>query len=71
MYYNEICKTISESNEKTFVCEMINGSVKEMDLKVQPDDYAPVPVYVESGWVLPWYIARDIISITPKNKYKA
>ena len=71
MYYNEICKTISESNENTFVCEMINGSVKEMDLKVQPDDYAPVPVYVESGWVLPWYIARDIISITPKNKYKA
>ena len=70
MYYEDICKVIDESNESTFVCEMINGSVQEMNLKVQWDEYSPVPVYVDGGWVLPWFIARDIISITPKSKYR-
>lgn len=71
MYYNDIVKTIRESKEQDFVCEMINGDIREIELDVFDDPYSPVPVYRGTDSVLPWFIARDIISITPKSKYKA
>lgn len=71
MYYNDIVKTIRESKEQDFVCEMINGDIREIQLDVFDDPYSPVPVYRGTDSVLPWFIARDIISITPKSKYKA
>lgn len=70
MYYNDIVKTIRESKEQDFVCEMINGDIREIQLDVFDDPYSPVPVYRGTDSVLPWFIARDIISITPKSKYK-
>lgn len=69
MYYNDIVKTIRESKEQDFVCEMINGDIREIQLDVFDDPYSPVPVYRGTDSVLPWFIARDIISITPKSKY--
>lgn len=71
MYYNDIVKTIRESKEQDFVCEMINGDIREIQLDVFDDPYSPVPVYRGTDSVLPWFIARDIISITPKSKYKS
>lgn len=70
MYYNDIVKTIRESKEQRFVCEMINGDIREIELDVFDDPYSPVPVYRGTDSVLPWFIARDIISITPKSKYR-
>lgn len=69
MYYNDIVKTIRESKEQDFVCEMINGDIREIELDVFDDPYSPAPVYRGTDSVLPWFIARDIISITPKSKY--
>ena len=70
MYYDDIVKTIRKSKEQDFVCEMINGDIREIQLDVFDDPYCPVPVYRGTDSVLPWFIARDIISITPKSKYK-
>ena len=70
MYYDDIVKTIRESKEQSFVCEMINGNIREIELDVFDDPYSPVPVYRGTDSVLPWFIARDIISVTPKSKYK-
>lgn len=71
MYYADIVKSIRESKEQDFVCEMINGDIREIELDVLEDSFFPVPVYRGTAFVLPWFIARDIISITPKSKYKA
>lgn len=70
MYYDDIVKTIRESKEQSFICEMINGVIREIKLDILEDSFSPVPVYRGTDFVLPWFIARDIISITPKSKYK-
>lgn len=70
MYYENIVKTIRESKEQSFICEMINGDIREIELDILEDSFSPVPVYRGTDFVLPWFIARDIISITPKSKYR-
>ena len=37
MYYDDIVKTIRESKEQDFVCEMINGDIREIQLDVFDD----------------------------------
>ena len=70
MYYADIVKTIRKSKEQDFVCEMINGDIREIELDVFEDSFYPVPVYRGTVSVLPWFVVRDIISITPKSKYR-
>ena len=66
MYYNDIVEVIRKANTTSFVCEMINGNETEFELEVLEDSFTPVPIYAGSkGEVLPWFIARDILSIRP------
>lgn len=71
MYYNDICDIIRKSEEKTFTCEMINGNIINLDLKVREDNFSPVPVYADTeDTVLPLYLARDILNVIPTSKYR-
>ena len=70
MYYADIVKTIRKSKEQDFVGEMINGDIREIELDFIDDSFFPYPVYRGTDSVLPRFIARDIISITPKSKYR-
>ena len=70
MYYNDIVEVIRKANTTSFVCEMINGNETEFELEVLEDSFTPVPIYAGSKneglpEVLPWFIARDILSIRP------
>lgn len=68
MYYPDIVNVIRTSNTKNFVCEMINGHEREFELEVLEDSFTPVPVYAGTKYrVLEWFIARDILSIRPKE----
>ena len=53
MYYADIVKTIRKSKEQDFVCEMINGDIREIELDVLEDSFYPVPVYRGTDSVLP------------------
>mgnify|MGYP007101836793 CR=1 FL=1 len=72
MYYDDIVAAINASKEtdgeRSFICEMVNGSISEMRLDVLDDPYSPVPVYRGTSSVLPWFVARDIIRIVPKSE---
>ena len=76
MNYTDIVKVIKESGEKNFTCEMINGRVETFDLEIYEDCFMAIPVIPNTSKYraeinpLPRYIARDIISIIPTNKYK-
>ena len=75
MYYEDIAKVIKESGEKSFTCEMINGSIRVFDLEVYDDGFQVTPIYPRNSGddyviPMPFYIARDIVKIVPTSKYK-
>jgi hypothetical protein len=70
MLYEDIAKVVSENTDKSFIAEMINGSVKTLELDVMRDKFFDYPVYFRTNDILPWFIARDIIKIVPESRYR-
>ena len=72
MYYDDIVPIVRKANEngiKVFVAETINGNEVPYFLTVKEDEYCPLPFNITENTILPWFIARDFLSLTPANEW--